>query len=165
MPIREPIGAISQPSNSGSGADDGIKFIRCVGGQQPEIHEVWTFGDDGITPEVHHFACIDVGAFFWDCFAADYLDENGRRVPMFGRKFINGSFEWIGVPDFLREYGPPWTENILCPSPRWGVGGTVENLAWDSQPVGRYGGLDIPWRGAVPACPAYLPRSLEKAVK
>ena len=77
--------------------------------------EVWTFSDDGITPEVHPTAIVDVGAFDGDFFATDYLTENGHRVPIFGRKSINGSFEWMGVPEFLRTDGTPWTANILAP--------------------------------------------------
>ena len=69
----------------------------------------------------------------------------------------------MGVADPLRTHGPYWIENILCPSPRWGVGGTVENLNWGSQPGGRYGGVDVPWRGAAPARPAYLLWSPENA--
>ena len=76
MPRREPSGAIFQPYNSGSGEDDGIDFVRCVGGRQPKIHEVWNFGEDRITPEVNPFACIDVGDFVRDCFATDCLTEN-----------------------------------------------------------------------------------------
>ena len=82
-------------------ADDGLEFIRCNGGQKPEIHEVWTFGDNIITPEVHPFARVDVSAFIGDCFGTNYLAGNGRRVPMFGRKLINGSVKWIGVPGFM----------------------------------------------------------------
>ena len=37
----------------------------------------------------------------------DYLSENGRRVPMFGRKSINGGIEWMGVPEVFRDDGPP----------------------------------------------------------
>ena len=82
---------------------------------------------------------------------------------MFGRKLINESVEWLGVPSFLHNYGPPWADNILCISLCWGVGGNIENWYLESQPGGRYGGVDVPWRGAVPACLAYLPRSLENA--
>ena len=35
MPRRKPIGVIRQPSNSGSGANDRLEFIRCVGGREP----------------------------------------------------------------------------------------------------------------------------------
>ena len=69
MSIREPVRSIYQPSNSGRGANDGLEFIRCVGGQHPEIHEAWIFGDGGITPEVHPFARVGVGAFVRGCFA------------------------------------------------------------------------------------------------
>ena len=66
MPRREPDGSIRWPSNSESEDDDGLEFIWCVGGKQPEIHEVLTFRDDVITPEVHPFAHVDVGAFIRD---------------------------------------------------------------------------------------------------
>ena len=32
-----------------------------------------------------------------------------------------------------------------------------------SQPGSHYGGVDVPWRGAIPARPAYLPRSPKNA--
>ena len=92
--------------------------------------KVWTFGDDGITPEVHPTAIFDVGAFVGNCFATEYLTENGCRVPMFGRKWINGSFEWMGVSAFVRTNGTPWTANILAPYADWGRGvtSTSQNL-------------------------------------
>ena len=31
---------------------------------------------------------------------------------MFGVNYINGSVQWLGVPDFLRNDGPPWTDHI-----------------------------------------------------
>ena len=117
MTIREKVGSIHQPFNSGSGYDYGLEFIGCVGGRQPEIHEVWTFGDDKISPEYHPFARVDIGAFVGNCFGTNYLAVNGHRVPMYGRKSINGSVDWLGVPTFLRNDGPPWDDNILCPSP------------------------------------------------
>ena len=160
MPRHEPVGGdINQPFNSGSGGRDGLQFIRCVVGRQTEIHEVWTFGDNGITPEVHLFVCLDVRTFIEEYFGTYYLAENGSSMPTFGRKFINESIQWLRVPRFLRNYGPPWTDNILCPSPCWGVGGTVENWAWGSRPGGRYCSVDVPWRRAVPDRPAYLPWS------
>ena len=33
MPRHEPVGVIRQTFNSGSGADDGLEFIRCIGGR------------------------------------------------------------------------------------------------------------------------------------
>ena len=35
-----------------------------VDGRDPQIHEVWTFGDDGVTQEVHPTTRVDVGAGF-----------------------------------------------------------------------------------------------------
>ena len=52
-------------SNSGSGGKDGPKFICCVEGRQPQIREVWNFGEDGVTCAVHLTARVDVGAGFF----------------------------------------------------------------------------------------------------
>ena len=82
---------------------------------------------------------------------------------MYGRKQINGSVEWLDVPIFLQNDEPPQADNILCPSPCWGVGGTYEIWALESQPGGRYGGVDFLWCGAVPARPACLPQSPKNA--
>ena len=70
---REPVGAILRPSDYGSVDEDRPKFIHCVDGRQPEIHEVCTFREDSVTPEVHPTVHIDVGAFVGDFFATDYL--------------------------------------------------------------------------------------------
>ena len=45
------------------------------------------------------------------------------------------------------------------------LGGWRYCLNWSlgSQHGGRYGGVDIPWRGSVPARPDYLPRIPENA--
>ena len=57
---------------------------------------------------------------------------------MFEINPINRSVEWLGVPDPLRTDGPPWTDNILAPSPDLGTGGTAINTNWGSQPGGPY---------------------------
>ena len=118
MTRRKPIGVIRQPSNSGSGADDRLEFICFVGGREPQIHELWIFAEDGITREVHPFARIDVGNFRGDCFRTTYTTEIGRRVSIYGRKLINGSVEWLGVPAPSCSTGVTWTENILVPDSR-----------------------------------------------
>ena len=51
MATLEPDRAIRQPSGSGSGDDDGIEFIRCVGGKQPKIHEVWRLETTELRPK------------------------------------------------------------------------------------------------------------------
>ena len=69
-----------------------------MGGRKPQIHELWSFPKDGITREVHPLSGIDVGDFSGDCFQTDYSTEIGRRVAIYGQKFINESVEWIGIP-------------------------------------------------------------------
>ena len=86
MPRRKTVRSILQPFKSGSEAYDGLEFIRFVGWLQPEIHEVWTFGDDVFTPGIHTFARVDVVAFIGECLGTNKLAENGRRVTMYSRK-------------------------------------------------------------------------------
>ena len=57
--------------------------------REPQVREVWTFGEDGVTPEVHPTARVDVGAGFVGGFSTNYLTGDGRRIPMFGNKLIN----------------------------------------------------------------------------
>ena len=64
MSGQDPVGAIRRRSDSGSGDKDGLEFIRCVDGRDPQIHEVWSFGEDGVTREVHLTARVDFGAGF-----------------------------------------------------------------------------------------------------
>ena len=80
---------------------------------------------------------------------------------MYGHKFINGSVECLRVPSFLRNDGPSWADNIFCTSLCWVVEGTYEIWALEVQPGGRYGSVDVLWRGAVPYRPSYLPWSTE----
>ena len=57
----EPVGYICWPYDYGSGNEDGPDFTQCVDVRQIQIHEVWTFSDDGVTREVHPTARVDVG--------------------------------------------------------------------------------------------------------
>ena len=96
-------------------------------GQDHQVHEVWAFSDDGITREVHLTAQVDVGAGVIGQFSSDYLTESGRRIPILGGISINGSVEWLGIPDFKRTGGPIWADNLLVPHSSWGDGATTTN--------------------------------------
>ena len=53
MSEQDPVGYIDRPSDSGSGYAEGPEFIRCMDRREPQIHEVWYLGKDGVTREVH----------------------------------------------------------------------------------------------------------------
>ena len=80
---------------------------------------------------------------------------------MFRVNSINGSVQWLGVPAPLRTDGPPWTDNILVPTPAWVTSGTATNLNWGSQPGGSYGSVSFLWSGPIRAMPSYIRRSPE----
>ena len=91
MDRRETVGSIDRPSNSVSMDAERPNFILYVDVREPQIHEVWTFGEDGVTCEFHPTARVNVGAGVVGEFATDYLTESWCRIPMFVRTFINGS--------------------------------------------------------------------------
>ena len=64
MAGRELVGSIHRRSDYGGGNEDGPEFIRCVDRREPQIHEVWTFGEDGVMREVLPTAQVDVGTGF-----------------------------------------------------------------------------------------------------
>ena len=119
------VGFIRRTSNYGSGDEDGPEFIPCVGGQEPNIHEVWNFGEEGITREVHLTARVEVGSGFFGEFATDCLTPSWLIIPFFGVNSINESVQWLGISDFLRTDGPPRTDNLLDPGPSWVEDGTT----------------------------------------
>ena len=121
MDRQERVEAIYQRSDSGSGDEDVPDFNRCVDGQEPQIHEVWTSGKDGVTREVHLTVQVDFGAGFVGNVLTNYLTPNWHRIPMFGVNSINGSVQWLSAPAPLMTNVPPWTDNILAPSSAWGM--------------------------------------------
>ena len=127
MAGKDPVGSIGLPSDSGSGDSEVPKFIQCVDGREPHIHEVWAFGEDGVTREFYLTVQVDVGAGVVGEFATYYLTESWHRIPIFGRISINGSVEWLGAPEFHRTDGPAWTANILATRSICKNGGTTTN--------------------------------------
>ena len=145
MNRRKPVGVICQPSNSCSGDGNELEFICSVGGREPHIHKLWSFSEEGITPEVHG-----------DCFHTAYATEIGCKVFFYGRKIINGSVEWLGVPVPSSGTGVAWTENISAPNSRWGDGRGYKHWASTTRSRPCFGGRSVPWRDKVPFCPNYV---------
>ena len=151
MARREPVGSISRPSDSGNGGAEVPELIQFVDGQEPQIHKFWDFGDDGVTREVHPTSQVDVGAGVVGEFATNYLTESGRRIPIFGRIYINGSVEWLGVT----------AANILAPCSILVDCDTTTNQNWVSQPGGPSGSFLVSCNCLVCVLPVYLRKILE----
>ena len=117
------------------------------------MHEVWCFGSNGTTREFHPTAQVDVGAGVVGHFSSDYLTSNGRIIPIIGQVSINGSVEYLGIPDFQRTGGPMWVDNLLDTFYNRGYSG-IPNQNW---PLSQPRNVSVPWRGAVPAFPDYMP--------
>ena len=125
------------------------------------MHKIWCIGSDEINREVHPTAQVDIGAGTVGQFSSHYLAENGRIIPILGQISINGSVIFLGIPNLHRTSEPMFTENLLAShdTTGWGDGGTsIQN--WPVLPGGTYSNVSVPWCGAVPACPACMPRSL-----
>ena len=132
-------------------------------GRGTQIHEVWAFGYDGITREVQTTAQVDVDDVVVGDFLYNYRTESGYRLPILGQFSINGSVEYLDIPDFHRTGGPFWADNLLAPCSGWEDGGTSTNQNWRVQPGVPYGSVAVPWSRTVPALPAYVPRIPENA--
>ena len=48
-----PVGFIDAASYSVNGDAEGPEFIWCMDRREPQVREVWTFGEDGVMREVH----------------------------------------------------------------------------------------------------------------
>ena len=46
-------------------------------------------------------------------FTTNYLAESGHRIPIIGKISINGSVQFLGIPDFVRDSGFSFIENLL----------------------------------------------------
>ena len=92
MSMTDQVGDIRWPSDSVCGGAHRFQFIHCVDIRKPEVHKFWVLGEDGVIPEVHPTAQVDVGAGIVGEFSTCYLTDNGCRTPIFRKKSINGSF-------------------------------------------------------------------------
>ena len=120
------MGPLCWLSDSGSGGTEGFEFIQSVDRRDPQMHEIWSIGSDGVTCEVHPTVQLDVGSATVGHFLADYLSENGHRIPFLARISINGIVKLLGIPDLHRTSGHRFTDNLLAPhdTTGWGGGGT-----------------------------------------
>ena len=71
MPLSAPVRDIRCPSESGCVDADRSKFVHCVDGRNPKVHEVWIWGDDGITTKFHPTARVDVDYWITRNFPTD----------------------------------------------------------------------------------------------
>ena len=85
MNWQAPVGSTCRTYNSGSRGAEGPEFIRCVDGQDSQIHEVWAFGSDDIMREFHPTARLYVGAEIVGELSSNFLTESWCRVPILGQ--------------------------------------------------------------------------------
>ena len=130
-------------------------------GREPQFHEVWDFGSDSVTREVQLTAGVDVDAGIVVEFSSNYLNESGRRTPLFGNFSNNRSVENLGIPDFNISGGTFWADNILATGPIWGEGGTTTNQSWGIQYGEPYESVVVSWIRPIPVMTEYVCRSPE----
>ena len=107
---------------------------------------------------------IDLGTETVRQFTTQYFSGNGRRIPVIGQKLSNRSVKILGIPENAWGCGFPFLDNVLAPTIIHGWGeNDNSNQNWPVIPGGSYHNVYVAWRGAMPACPNYMPRSLENA--
>ena len=90
--------SIRQPSNSGSKSTKDTAFIQFFDGQKPQIHEFCSLSLDNITGKVHRTSIVEVITGTVGEFWTDYLAENGRRIPIIGKLYVNNSVQFLVFP-------------------------------------------------------------------
>ena len=89
------MGSIRRPSNTDSRSTKDAAFIQCVDGQEPQIHKLWCLGLENSTQEFHPTVWVEDVAGTVGEFMTNYLDENGRRIPIIGKISINNSVHFL----------------------------------------------------------------------
>ena len=103
MPLLARVQASCWPSESGCGSVDQSKFVRCVDGRDPEVHEFWIWGDDGIIPKLHLTAWVDIKYWVTCDFATNNFTENGSSTVILSK---NSLMEVLGFWALLIHWGP-----------------------------------------------------------
>ena len=78
------------------------------------IHELWCHRIDGIYPKVHPTARIDIPSGTIEEFITKYLSDNRCRNWIIGEISINGSIQFIRLPEIWVS-GLPFIENPRAP--------------------------------------------------
>ena len=156
------MGYICWNSDSCSRGTKDFYFIRCVDGRERQIHEISGLGFDGITSKIHPTAQVEVSSGTVGKFTTNYLYENEVRIPTVIQLSINVSVQLLGIPNFFRNNGLSFIENLQSPtvSSGWDVADTY-NKNWGVIPGGPYIIFAFPWVSTIPSCLAYIPRSAE----
>ena len=85
-----------------SGSDDSIdpvSYIFCLRGRVPKRYELWGLNAQGVC-EVHPFArVLLLDEFRADTFQTTFFNSQRCRIPFIGRRFLNGSVEFIRFSD------------------------------------------------------------------
>ena len=98
MTQRTPTRFIRRPLDYGTGSADGTDFIKCIDGQESQIHEFWCLGLDRIIRKVHPTVQVEVNSRTVGDFVTNYLAENGRRIKIIGQLYTNDSVQFLGFP-------------------------------------------------------------------
>ena len=91
-------------------------FTCCIEGREPDILELCAFADDGIR-KVHPYSWVQISNnFIGETFHTHFFNAREIRIPFLGRRYVNGSVQWIDVPRLFGKTGiatVAWTENTF----------------------------------------------------
>ena len=155
-----PIGSIHWPSNPGSWSTEDTDFILLVDGREPQIHEVWSLGLDGIVRKVHPAARVEVVSGTAGEFLNNYLAENGCIIQIIEQLSINDSVQFLGVTAQAWGRGFTFLYNLQAPSEATGwISGHYSNQYWGGSMFNSNSIKNVAWGASVDPRPAYLPWS------
>ena len=109
------MGSIRMSQDSGSGSTEGTDFIKCIDGQQPQIHEFWCLGLDWIIREFCPTERVEVPAGNVGEFGTNYLAEmDAEPIPLGNFPSTTVSNLWV-FPNQSSGTGMLFIYNIQAP--------------------------------------------------
>ena len=156
---RAPMGKICRSSEYGSGGTDTTAFIQCVDGQEPQIHELWYLGLDGISHKFHHTARVKVTSGTVGDFGTNYFPKYGRWIQIIGQLSVSVSVQFLGASEQGGESGFLFICNLLA---RVEATGRESGEYYNQDKVGSfrdtYSMTNFAWDASIDPHPAFLPR-------
>ena len=124
MISRAPMGTICSLSVSGIGGTEWTAVIQCDNGRKPHTHELWCLRLDMIIHKFHPTELVEVTAGTVAEVMTNYLAENGHRIEIIGKLYINDNVQILGLSCQAWGSGLPFIPNLLDNVEDTGWGGS-----------------------------------------
>ena len=106
------MGSIRHPLDPAIRSAEDTTFIKCVDGQEPQIHELWCLVLNNIIQKEYPTAHLEVISVTVGDFVTNYLTGNGRIIHIIWQISVNDRVHFWGVPAQAWGSGLPFICNL-----------------------------------------------------